>query len=591
MFTSDRNRKRFPMFRRSYASVLSKAAVVPLALASSWVLGCSSAPDAGIANADCGTDSCTASVADGGVATETGLATSPSVRPEASAPETATCTPKPGPDDPDDDFEDTNCDGIDGDKTKAIFVAPTGSDSAAGSFDAPVATITKGISLAAAAKKDVYICNDTYAESVSITTGVRLFGAFDCKAGWSRTGDKTSIAPSSGKALVIRGVTDAVKIDRMSFTSPDATTPGESSIAAFVVNSPSVTLSHVDFHAGAGADGRPGDVVKVNASASQASDGAGFPLVYCDPNNLPYNPVWCQKSGNSTQQMFLTAGDCGSVGGAGGRGGNIAYGITSLPGAPGGMRYGTRSGPAVDTSGGPGGTLGNAGVPGQPGADGIAGSASMNGLGSVTLDGYVATNAGTNGAAGSVGQAGGGGSGGMTRYVSSSGLIVGYVVAGGGGQGGFGGCGGLAGKGSGGGGASIALLLVNSPVTINWTKIESSDGGRGGSPSAGATGQPGGAPGVGGSGTDSSGNGHDGAPGGRGGTGGPGGPGAGGPSIGIFSAGGAPTVSNETYHTSAGGLGGRGLGTDNGANGESHDHLDLFVDGGVLSPTDAGSDH
>src|SRR5262249_40685430 len=42
------------------------------------------------------------------------------------------CIASPTPDVPDDKYEDTNCDGIDGDKSTAIFVAPTGDDMNAG---------------------------------------------------------------------------------------------------------------------------------------------------------------------------------------------------------------------------------------------------------------------------------------------------------------------------------------------------------------------------------------------------------------------------------------------------------------------------
>jgi hypothetical protein len=506
----------------------------------------------------------------------------------APAPEAPSCVAESGLDDPDDDFKDSNCDGIDGDKTKAIFVAPTGSDSAAGTIDAPVSTIGKALTMASAAKKDVFICNDTYAENVTITAGIRLFGGYDCKAGWKRTTDKPSIAPQSGKALVIRGLQDAVKIDRIGLVAQDATSPGESSIAAFIVASPSVSLSHVDFHAGAGADGKPGDAPASNTTPpAKSADGQSVAAATCDPNNLPYNPAVCATSGAGAQVLKVAGGSC-QVGGAGGNGGNVAYNVATQPGSYGG-HYNVIIG--VQDDGAPGGSVGNAGVPGNPGTDGLGGLAAKTGIGTISSDGYVPSNVGSDGKAGDLGQAGGGGSGGDTRFVFSGGFPVYYLVGGGGGQGGFGGCGGLAGKGGGGGGASIGLLLINSPITITWSKFETSDGGRGGSPSSGAAGQPGGAAGTGGAGTGSgiaTPSGYPGGPGARGGAGGAGGPGGGGPAVGLLSVGGAPTVTNETYHTGAGGLGGRGLTADNGTNGESHDRLDENVDGGV--PLDAGSD-
>src|SRR3954471_6259240 len=62
-------------------------------------------------------------------------------------------------DKPDLNFEDTNCDGIDGDLSKAVFVALSGDDNAPGTLTNPKRTINAAITAANAAnpKKDVYI--------------------------------------------------------------------------------------------------------------------------------------------------------------------------------------------------------------------------------------------------------------------------------------------------------------------------------------------------------------------------------------------------------------------------------------------------
>src|SRR4051812_10153417 len=63
-------------------------------------------------------------------------------------------------DDPDDAFRDANCDGIDGDVTRAIFVDGLGgSDDNPGTKDKPLKSIGAGIKKAAAAspRKQVYI--------------------------------------------------------------------------------------------------------------------------------------------------------------------------------------------------------------------------------------------------------------------------------------------------------------------------------------------------------------------------------------------------------------------------------------------------
>ena len=111
-------------------------------------------------------------------------------------PDAASCTPS-GADVPDDDFADQNCDGIDGDLEKAIFVAPSGSDAAQGTRESPVKTLNKATALAAASGKDVYACNGSYAEALVVSSAVRLYGGYDCKNGWARNKELAVIAPGT----------------------------------------------------------------------------------------------------------------------------------------------------------------------------------------------------------------------------------------------------------------------------------------------------------------------------------------------------------------------------------------------------------
>ena len=76
-------------------------------------------------------------------------------------------------------FDDANCDGIDGDVTIGVFVAPPplGSDSADGSMATPVATIAHGIQLARTrTRKEIYVAMGTYAETVTLVGGVSIYG-------------------------------------------------------------------------------------------------------------------------------------------------------------------------------------------------------------------------------------------------------------------------------------------------------------------------------------------------------------------------------------------------------------------------------
>ena len=66
----------------------------------------------------------------------------------------------------------------------------------------------------------------------------------------------TSPAPSY--ALSVTGiVSGAVTIEDLAFVAPNATTPGGSSIGAWIASS-SVTLRRVTLQAGNGAEGAPG---------------------------------------------------------------------------------------------------------------------------------------------------------------------------------------------------------------------------------------------------------------------------------------------------------------------------------------------
>lgn len=83
---------------------------------------------------------------------------------------------------PDSKYIDTNCDLVDGDLAKAVWVSETeGLDSNDGSIAEPVKTITTAIALAntdPAHPKDVYVVAGDYSEDVELINGINLFGGF-----------------------------------------------------------------------------------------------------------------------------------------------------------------------------------------------------------------------------------------------------------------------------------------------------------------------------------------------------------------------------------------------------------------------------
>ena len=537
-------------------------------------------------------DTCTASkISCGGEATPGNDASVPDggSAPDASAPQKETpegssCTPKPGLDVPDDDFADSNCDGIDGDKTRAIFVAPSGDDGAAGTLDRPVQSISKAVALATTAAKDVYVCNGTYAGPVSITAAVSLYGGYDCVNGWRRINDRATVAATTTTALTIRGVMGPMTIDRLGFRSADALMPGESSIAALIAGSTAVRIVHAMFEAGAGADGKPGDAVAARGPGPDGAQGEDLMRVNCYINAVTGDCARYGAGGIGFAPGSPTADFC-NLGAPGGHGANGRANATTEPGQT-IMNFLGESAP--------GGAVGHEGSPGWDGKSGAAGVPAQSGFGSVTENGYAPTNIGTSGARGTFGISGGGGSGGLQGCAPSDCSITQqFYVGGGGGSGGSGGCGGTGGNPGGGGGASIGLLVINSPnVTLAWTMFRTSNGGRGGSPSAGGAGGAGGKGGRGGTGTGvngyPAGDGWAGGKGGNGGPGGPGGPGGGGPSIALLAEGSAPMLTLPDYQTGIGGKGGRGIAGGDGADGLTQDVVLLGADGGMVA-TDAGA--
>lgn len=472
----------------------------------------------------------------------------------------AVCIPTSAEDMPDDDFVDANCDGIDGDVSRAVFVSPKGKDDASGTIEQPVATISRGLTVAAQKHADVYVCNGTYRDNVAIESGVNIYGGYDCARNWVRVKDRAVVQPLQGFALMINSARSAVLIDRMSFRARNETFLGRSSQAGGILNSTEVRLSHVEFVAGNGANGRggtPGGSAG-DAPPDAGSDGGNASLSSCDTNSRQSICAWTSPGGSGSYVSCPFDGLSYDVmGGAGGDGVNpwIAQGqptCMSVAGAsnPGGLGM-------YRVTGGDWSFLPS---DAREVEHGIGGPGAAKGIG--TLDGvlYVASNVGGPGTSGRPGLPGTGGDGGPGFVSFSDVCSYKFYPGSGGGQGGSGGCGGQGGTGGFGGGASLALVVVNSQVVLDWPRLATGNGGRGGEGAPGGAGQPGGAPGNPGGGGYEPVSGKPGTPGTAGGTGGSGGPGGGGPSIGILYVGTAPVVNNGDFSLGVPGNGGELVG-------------------------------
>jgi hypothetical protein len=445
--------------------------------------------------------------------------------------------------------KDQNCDGVDGELGKAIFVAKNGSDSNAGMIDKPMLTIQAAIDKAkAAAKRDVYVATGVYTGSITLTAGIGVYGGYssDFKQrhivlyetvimGAAFSAQK----PGAVNALAITGVKGATVLDGFTVFGKNNNTSGGSSYAIYVKNgNEALKLTNNRIVAGNGGAGSPG------TKGKDGEDGVGG-TAGANASTTDYQcPGGKMKNGGPGGSK-----SCGGTDVSGGKGGDAncpVYGATPDLNENGATGKGN--------GGGPGGNSGwdgqlvsligcsSCNVPpnkksfeGDDGYEGAAGTSGKKGIGCEKPVGYVdqglwkayGGSAGLDGGPGAGG--GGGGAGGGSD--ASGGFCTQDHLGATGGGGGSGACSGTAGTPGGGAGGSFGLFLYFElePATLPEVKANAVEGGIGG---GGGHGGNGGTGGVGGGGASSGSGGSGGAwcgwAGGGGGDGGNGGHGGGG---------------------------------------------------------------
>lgn len=443
-------------------------------------------------------------------------------------------------DDPDPEFIDSNCDLIDGDILRAVFAAPSGSDSpTCGSLTDPCRSAGHAATRALYSGRDhVYLKGGTYSGTVNIYSSVALFGGYG--PGWIRSNPGGpsntvnlvgSVAEMAGKGFqafaVYVGPAAMARFMDINVTAPDADSAGKNSYGIYV-DGGTLRFEYGTITQGNGASGRTGlagqDASSTVAAAGNPGIAGGQDLVPCSTYRSPGG------SGGFNDQCGLTGGggggrggaqdtSCGVIGGnytatTGGAGSNavITQGVSGTGGAGGGLCLSTypgsgQAGRVIDGAGGSGGS--------RSGSRLVAGiwTAGRGGTGTIGAHGG--------------GGGGGGGAGGCDTGIDSYG--------GGGGGGGAGGCRApVAGGGGGGGGSSFGIFAMNGLVTVASSTIVRAAGGKGGEGGRSGYGQPGGAGGSGGSAAPNTRPGAPGGQGGRGGHSGGGGGGQGGSSWGIY---------------------------------------------------------
>ncbi|MBA3460069.1 MAG: hypothetical protein H0T46_08925, partial [Deltaproteobacteria bacterium] len=329
-------------------------------------------------------------------------------------------------DTPDAAYTDNNCDGIDGDYMKGIFVAGGGTNNATCGLThtTPCQTISFGIVRGVqASRPNVYVQAGTYNEVIVLLNGVSVWGGYDFA--WQRgpysnnankvtvTGGQDTTTGGDGEYLTVRAhdlIVPATIADLI-LQGPTAQGVGGASgldgRSSYVVHSKaaSVTLSRVQITAGAGANGGTGS--------------AGQDAVLVDAQGFMNGG----NGGNGDE--FTTACNSSSQGGPGSAGTNTCGSSPSSRAMNGGLGG---NGGTMDTDCGffssnfdarPGGNGMNAGF--------VSGSNGLRGLGGSGTDVCGPTTSGNSGLVAN-GGAGGASSGG---YLSGPSSQYWYARAGG----------------------------------------------------------------------------------------------------------------------------------------------------------------
>jgi hypothetical protein len=427
---------------------------------------------------------------------------------------------------PDENGIDSNCDGIDGDDTLAVFVdSASGLNSNPGTRAAPFQSITRALD---AGRPQILVAAGTYGEALGLGTGnFGIYGGYEASASWARTAAR----PTLTQPVTIRGDGGTLTLDFLRVATA-AGTSSRSAVYALIAEDidGGLTVARCEFAAGRGGDGLPGAPGPTGANGGDGAQGRAG-----DDGGTP------GAGGPSS------CGVAGLVGGRGGTATNLA-GETIAGGAEGGAGASCLGLPC-SADAGLNGARGTDGGLGAPGADG-------------TTPGLIVNRRwapvdGRDGGAGTPGQPGQRAGGGGAAEDVDGGV---FALGGGAGGTGAGGCAGTGGTGGQSGGASIAALLINASPVFDRCTFSAAGGGNGGTSGPGGAGGRGGLGAVGGAGEVvgqlAGGNGGTGGTGGHGGPGGPGGRGAGGPSIGVWCEGASsPTFSGSTFMVQPGGSG------------------------------------
>ncbi|MEM9072772.1 MAG: hypothetical protein AAGE52_29975, partial [Myxococcota bacterium] len=385
-------------------------------------------------------------------------------------------------DDPDAEFMDTNCDGIDGDLGRAILVSSAmGNDTATCGleFDRPCRTIahatTRGIT---ESRRDLFLMAGTYEEIVTLRDGIRIFGGYD--VAWVRgprsdSDHRTEIqgafsgAENQYVTLVGRSLAVAPTVENVVLRGANAAMEGLSSYVVHITDSAGLELIRSAIVQGNGASGVAGsngtDAVVTSATPGMAGGAGGNADTFITPCLNDFG-AGGTAGANTCSGVPSAANTAAGIGGDGGPMDNACILVCdgsscdALPGDNGAPAAQFMAGGfGANGTGGAGLTICGIGTSANAGRvrNGAAGAGATNNRGRVVGQWWE----GSTGSPGGTGENGGGGGGGGGSGGCDNGSLGANSFGAGGGGGGAGGCAARAGgSGGGGGGASFGVFSI-----------------------------------------------------------------------------------------------------------------------------------
>ena len=250
---------------------------------------------------------------------------------------------------PDPQYVDANCDGIDGDAARAVFVsAQAGSDANSGSRAAPYKTIGKALNTArnSGGVDQILLDVGVYNEQLFLVKGVTLAGGYERTVGWSRsqfavpTIQWSTIAQNRIVTVFGINLTTPTLVEQVKIESGSTTSNGVDVYGMHCDRCSGLTLRRVEIVAGDAGDGPPGtDGLDGDNGGTGGNGGAGDEDGSRRGFGGQAGASNCRRGGaggiggskGSNRGANGLTGEVGTPGGAGGGGGN--------PGADGGNGF------------------------------------------------------------------------------------------------------------------------------------------------------------------------------------------------------------------------------------------------------------